>query len=37
VVELLVLVTANAVATAVRFALFRSWVFGSRPDAEAAR
>jgi putative flippase GtrA len=35
-VELLVLVAANAVATAVRFALFRSWVFGSRPDAEAA-
>jgi putative flippase GtrA len=31
VVELAVLVLANAVATAVRFVLFRSWVFRARP------
>jgi putative flippase GtrA len=35
-VELTVLVGANAVATAVRFVLFRSWVFRPRPVAAPA-
>jgi len=32
-VELTAIVLANAVATAVRFVLFRSWVFRPRPPA----
>jgi putative flippase GtrA len=35
-VGLLVLVAANLVATVLRFALFRSWIFRSRPSAPRA-